>query len=491
MVDKQSLFFTIISFDKNHDWDELLEHTNNFLTLEACNQLEQLLGKVAKSVIIENEYIDKDFRDTFSHFHSRRFVTVSSRCFRLHFFASKIERDDIGNSETLQKSYLGYSILRPTRPNCIGRTFLNPECRKPLGHILTCKETVLLRTVELSVEGFPFISQDGDATVCAESVMWMMIRYFSNKYNLYRERYPFEITKLTENHAVGSRVYPSAGLSVWQISESLRHAGFSTLLYGDESPEGDPQRLKFYHQISSYIESGIPLTIAVPRHVVIAMGHTHKLPQKLTKRFTFSSQFYESIIIHDDNVPAYQELQVTKTAPSSWATSNYSFEDIDAFVVPLAEKIFLRVEDFEEVVMTLLDSDEFGIDNNSASLKGEKLILRVFLTTGKSFKKKIPERNNMGHKAVEHLYSEMPLPHFIWVCEISTLDDYKQQEILGEIIWDATRNAHEPHGFIAIHYPEILYFDSGALFNQPQEFDKIELKDSTPYLLYTSNLQEY
>jgi hypothetical protein len=61
------------------------------------------------------------------------------------------------------------------------------------------------------------------------------------------------------------------------------------------------------------------------------------------------------------------------------------------------------------------------------------------------------------------LYRELPLPHFIWVCEIAITEEYTaKQEIRGEILWDATRNAYEPDGLIALHYPELLILDVGS-----------------------------
>ena len=501
MLDTDSPFYTILSFDDDDSWDELLNQMENSLTERGLGHLVKLLMRSVKSIVIERQYIDKDYRDTFSHFHSKRFVTLTSRCDRLHFFSVPISRNDLRTKpELLQASYLGYSVIRPTRPNCIGRTLLSPKCRvKKLGYLAVCKESILLQDTVLEIEGFPFISQDVDATVCAESAIWMLVRYFSNRYSLYKERYPFEITKMAEGHAMGKRVYPAGGLTVWQISETLRLAGFSSLIYSANRMEGESdkdynkRRKDFLHNMYTYIESGLPLILAVPRHVLVAMGHKSEKITSVTSgdsKFLFTSELSHSLIVNDDNIPAYQELkeQGGKTVPNS--VSEYGQNNVEAFIVPLAEKVFLLAEDFKSVVVKILEGKDFGLTHSSQLESASPLVLRMFLTTGRSFKKKIAERN-LGHAVVQRCYSEMPMPHFIWVCELSTVELYDKGEVLGEGSWDATRNAYEPQGFIAIHYPEILWVDAGAQLNGEQNLQKIGLQDANPYILYQSNLKEF
>ena len=95
----------------------------------------------------------------------------------------------------------------------------------------------------------------------------------------------------------------------------------------------------------------------------------------------------------------------------------------------------------------------------------------------------------MGNKLVEEVYRNLPLPHFIWVCEISQQSIYPDN-VLGEIIWDATRNAYEPDGWIALHYPEMLIVDRGSALNAPPDLVSFTLTDSTEYPIYRSNLRD-
>jgi hypothetical protein len=170
----------------------------------------------------------------------------------------------------------------------------------------------------------------------------------------------------------------------------------------------------------------------------------------------------------------------------------YPLDDIIAFSVPLPEKVFLAAEEFHVLVDNLITGHKLGIEAHSPILKQAPVIItRQFLTTCKSFKQLLHTRS-MGSPVVKDAYYDIPLPHFIWVCELSTPDLYQpgKQQIWGEVLWDATRNAHEPAGFIAVHYPEKLWVDSGSALNESADVQEWSLTSPTPYPLFRSNLME-
>lgn len=181
--------YQVLTFDEVDTFARLTDLAGPELDERGLSRMWPVLAEVAKSVVVERHYIDKDYRDTFSHYHSKRFTTPSSRCVRLHFFGKAVTAGDIIASDPAALgAYLGYAVIRPTQPNCIGRTFLSHRVRTERNsHLSLCRERVMLMGAELSVEGFPFISQDTDATVCAESSLWMILRYFSNRYSCYPE----------------------------------------------------------------------------------------------------------------------------------------------------------------------------------------------------------------------------------------------------------------------------------------------------------------
>ena len=500
MIENERGLLPVVRFDATDGWEKLLSICPGFLTPGGLHKLKRLLGESVATVAVEKHYIDRDYRDTFSGFHSKKFVTPSARTIRLHFFRQPIGTADLRRNAISEKDYIGYSVIRPTRPNCIGRTMLDPALiRGVAGAVCRCNERVSIQGAELSVQGFPFISQDVDATVCAESATWMILRYFSNRFRAYREMQPFEITTATQNYAQGERVYPSRGLHLWQMAETLRREGFAPVIYSRTGFKED-----FDDLLYTYIESGFPVFATLKGHVVVALGHhsdyTQKLPVDSGERWLKSSRFNRGFVINDDNHFPYQRIEgvgatsaaVEPAGPRNPFISNYSAAEILAFAVPLPEKVFLAAEEFSSLAQTLLEDHLIGIDANSPTLReAGPILLRRFLTTGRSFKKNLQERG-MGGELVREAYHNLPLPHFVWVCELSTPELYVPgaQRVWGEVVWDATRNAYEPSGFLAVHYPEKLWIDQGSALNQIQSVKEWSISSPAAYPVLRSNLLE-
>jgi len=488
MIDEPRSPLPLVTFDNQTEWNDLLPLCNRYLDEAGLRRLNSCLG-VVRTVVIERHYIDKDYRDTFSNYHSKRFSTPPSRCLRLHFFDEPITRDQLRSAEQIQSSYCGYSIIRPTRPNCIGRTLLDPrKLQYPTGDLCTCEETLSIQGVILDVHGFPFISQDADVTVCAQSALWMVLRFFSNRYRPYREIYPVEITQLTRDYSIG-RMFPSAGLTNWQMAEVLRQLGFSPLQYSREGYQD-----QFEHILATYVESGVPVLAATRKHVVACLGRSHDLQKQLPPGFNQpylkSSFFNTAYTINDDNGIPYQLLRVDNQAAVApmLPLSRLQLKEIEAFTCPLPQRVFLSAEQLEVVVLELLRNTDFRIEICSPTLAQGTFVIRTFLTTGRSFKRYLDDRG-MGHQTVYKVYRNMPLPHFIWVCELSSIDLFRQQRIVGEVIWDATRNVYEPSGWLALHYPERLYVDYGSALNRARSLRDFNLDKSTDYPLMTHNLR--
>ena len=489
MILKEHSVFPALNFDTTHPWEAMIDLSGGFLDTRGLRRLVSLLDGKCQSVIVEREYIDKDYRDTFSNFHAKRFSTPPSRCVRLHFFEKPVTEVQLNDPESFFKdnTYLGYSVIRPTRPNSIGRTFLSHHVRMdPDSHLCLCTEMVQVLGEKLEVRGFPFISQDADATVCAESSLWMILRYLSNRYSNYAETLPFQITKLASNHALGNRVFPSAGLYSWQLAEALRLRDVSPVIYSRAQFADD----EFEHLLYTYIESGFPLLTTIDQHVFVSFGHSSDfgtIPAQELGKFRYTSCFNESLVICDDNCFPYQSLRKS-AARKTGNCSDSTFSEINEFIVPLPEKVFLPAEAAQKAIEKVLNDPETGISKHSPSLSGEDLTLRLFLTTGRALKSKLSQRG-MGNELVASLYRQIPLPHFIWVCEISVTSEYVSGlTIRGEVLWDATRNAYEPNGWLALHYPESLIVDIGSIFNGPQRLENFPLQSSVPYPLFQSNL---
>lgn len=495
MIDQPDGVLPILTIDTKNSFDDLFQLCQPHLDRSGLERLRAAVGATTKTVFVERHYIDKDYRDTFSNYHSKKFYTPNARCVRLHFFASPVKRDLLAQPNGVgDKDYLGYSIVRPIRPNCIGRTMLRPNSRPDVaGTMSLCESRVNVQGKEFRVAGFPFISQDADATVCAQATLWMLVRYFSNRYSVYPELYPVQIVNLTRDYSVG-RLLPTAGLYVWQMAEALRQIKFASVIYSRKAFTGS-----FDHLLYTYIESGIPVLAAFQNHVVVLFGHqsdyanvqaaapTKGLP------YILSSAFNRAFVGNDDNGIPYQVLRGSPTK-TPWeemeSTSDFrKLGDIEQIVVPLPERVFLAAENAEKLMTTLLTGNEFGYAKLSPMINSTTPVLRLFLTTGKAFKKRMQGRNGMGHATVEEVYRDLPLPHFIWVCEVSSPAIYPGK-VLGEMIWDATRNPYDHQGFLAVHYPEILVVDWGTALNGEPDLRKFPLDKGAAYPIFTNNLWE-
>ena len=95
--------------------------------------------------------------------------------------------------------------------------------------------------------------------------------------------------------------------------------------------------------------------------------------------------------------------------------------------------------------------------------------------------------------SIASVYCEMAMPKFIWVCEISTHDLFKDGKITGEILFDATANPYDRRNFLSIHYPDFLLLNNrDFLTDDPKRFTlhAVETDEIIPYDCYVNNLSE-
>jgi hypothetical protein len=223
-------------------------------------------------------------------------------------------------------------------------------------------------------------------------------------------------------------------------------------------------------------------------HVFVALGHISDFSLPIPPgQVVLSSCFNQGFLINDDNHLPYQQLWTPGHGNPGPADSKLNVGDLESFIAPLPEKVFLAAEQQQEVVTKLLAHSVFGIRAKSHQLTAKPLVTRSFLRSGSSFKRHLLTRG-MGHADVENAYRALPLPRFIWVTEFSNPSLFPNQ-ILGEIIWDATRNVHETDGWIAIHYPEFLALDVGSCLNRLPNIIKNTLDKGGAYAPYQSNLE--
>lgn len=414
-----------------------------------------------ESVIIEHNYICKDHRNLFSHFYAKKFLPSDPYTSRIHFFKkSYAEVSDFLRDENPSDHYLGYSVIRQTSLGSIGRTVLTPMAFGRTNDnffCLTTKFKVHLVGRILVVAGYPMMSQDTEATACAHVALWGICRYLSERYSAYREMYPYDMVLMTSPDL--GRTSPYGRMTFDDFSRVLTSFGCHPIVraYHDDTAVMTPADFRNFY---SYVESGIPLAASIGAHAIAVIGHTWKRkmparPRYWHERLIDSSEFMEGLVVIDDNFAPYQILDTNGTSPqgsygqilaanmpaTNRRTSAYKVRDIVSMIVPMPDKAFLPAEKAREVFQELL-KDLKELDPNYFN---QDIITRMFITTGSAVKAAITEKMKkhlLVNRGERRLFYTV-LPHFVWVMETATPDEYFARTASGRLILDATANPKE------------------------------------------------
>jgi hypothetical protein len=160
---------------------------------------------------IEYPYVDRIYRDTYYTYFSTKHNDYPRDCIRVAFFELPLKEVHFRRSnyiQLLQRTFRGFMIIRPTFPNIIGRTLIDPRAfRQRNFQICHYSAGVLINGIKLNATGFPFSSQDGESISCAETTLWGIMEYFGNKYADYQPVSPSKIISVLDQHAKKRLLY--------------------------------------------------------------------------------------------------------------------------------------------------------------------------------------------------------------------------------------------------------------------------------------------
>jgi hypothetical protein len=358
----------------------------------------------------------------------------------------------------------------------MGRTLLHPQAIHGFsGYICEAPFENNILGAPFSVHTFPHTMQDSDVTVCAHAVCWMIARYYSEKYSVYPERLTYDIAEAVHDVSFGRNI-PSRGLTLGQVSEILTSIGFYPEIFVKELYQHNDF---FYDILYSYIESGIPVVGAMRKkeHAIAIVGHGRLnnacdvISSNNDQPFVSTRCLVDSLVVHDDNRLPF------KTIP--WSEEDYGVSDIDAFVVPLYEKMYLNAEN-------VLGLYPFLAQSPLLSLSEKQLISRVYMTSSRSYKRGIRHDSKIPVD-MRQSQLELPMPKFIWVVELAAPEQYALGLTDYRFIIDSTANQYEAHSFLFIHDKEKMIIHDRALTGQMFVYDFNDTIE--PYRLYTNNLQ--
>ncbi len=476
---------------------------------------------ICKTVIVEKEYIDTEFANCYSRFYSRLYMNVPRRCLRLHFFKETITANDIYNVEN--KTYLGYSIIRPISITPIGRTVLSPNINSNMDEFILTQSQFKanLSGSNLKAVGVPFIQQDGRVAACASASLWMAISYLAPKFNLLPKS-TIEITEAaTDYDFTRYRSTPGKGLTVPQMMNALYATGFSPQLY--DHPWAEQAKQIIYSCVESKIPAILAITFKEGHHAEVAIGHTFSLPTSprlTTENIQGGGQFsyYDNtawipeFFIHDDQSGMYGKLRVLNlldfvTDPASPDTidtnklplptgTDLRTSDIHcpieiefpylvngttqikkelgnlfAIILPLPPGVSLLPEEATRKVrqLVLITSRLLGVPITS------ELILRTYLESSNEYKASLINRLDMADW-LKSFYRGRPMSKYIWISELSNKQLFNQvnrqdRKMFGEVIIDSAANPYTP-SFIAAHIPGYIFI------MKPEENDYVNAMSS-------------
>jgi hypothetical protein len=479
-------------------WKEVQKHCS-FLSNWGVKTLREGLDGFVQSIVLEPYYNCKDHRNLYSNFYSKKFLEVTSNCQRLHFFAdAEVGAKALVAEETAFKNgYLGFSVIRPVHQRCLGRTVIDPyrigKGIKEHYYLLRTLFRAQINGTVFPVMGYPFTAQDTDATLCAHSALWGVCRYLSERYPHYRELYPYDFIRMTESSK--GRAVPYRGMTYTDYCKILTEFGTYPVyrfLQKTDSKGAVNFDAEAFQDLYSYVESGFPVlaSLSLPsgrRHVVSIVGHTLDCKKTVvnTSGLVDSSHFLKQFVVVDDNCFPYQTLGYADDMENYAAmyekeNEKVGIEQIITMTCPLPEKVFLPAKNARE--KALMHCDKFL---STLKLTGnEPFVMRLFVTSSSAFKRRKLEFAKLGPDRAAAVVTNLHLPHFVWLMELSPVEIYRQGLCTAEVLMDATAGTKED-GMIYIRIGKKIFLagDKSAKY--------LEIADAPlRFPQYTHNLGE-
>jgi hypothetical protein len=384
----------------------------------------------ARTIVVENDYTDRDYLEDFAGYYVRCFQQYERRCTRLHFFGSLFDEQEfsglLAGSETvltsdqLVQSYLGFIVVKPLPRTVIGRTCLStypPEGRRefPITRVYDAN----LFGLSLSVESLAFQEQDSVAAACATSALWSAFNGTGKQFQHHIPS-PVEITKAATAHApLNTRTFPnSGGLTLTQMADAIRSVGLEPYLIS--ATDEHSLRSTLY----AYLRGHIPvlLGIALPQgfHAVTVTGYSLGSNSPVPYRqsgFLLKAFRIDKLYAHDDQIGPFARMELLPGGmlSTSWldrSTSQLMHAQPLAMLVPLYPKIRIPFETIFHSVCSFNSLVEEMRQHNVISLQAP-LEWDIYLTEVNTLKSGLHDDTRLSGEYRRTILT-LPMPRFIW-----------------------------------------------------------------------------
>jgi hypothetical protein len=417
-------------------------------------------GLGAKTIVVEPDYVDRDYLEDFAGYYVKCFDGYERRCTRLHFFRCSFTKEQFRailrgepngcSAKDLQEGYLGFIVVKPLPKTVVGRTCLTTYGRdRPDGgtrHYQVVREyKVNLFGIELHVDTLAFQEQDSEVAACATSALWSA---FHGTGFLFHHRIltPVEITKAaTENESSNSRDFPaSGGLSPEKMARAIRALELEPFLV--DATDVVAVKSTAYAYLSAGVpvvlvaavfqeeKVGDPLTFRAYHAVTIAgFGKGLQPPHPHGRTgVRLEATRIDRLYAHDDQIGpfarmefdnAYENFELPGQAAqqlwslkTSWPRDGKSLHQLGGrlvpavMIVPLYHKIRIPYATVED---TVADIDGVLTTRGKPVLKGDRLVWDIHLAFGGDLKALIAGDGLLTGERRERFLAR-PLPRFVW-----------------------------------------------------------------------------
>lgn len=433
-----------------YPFSQLNRFINNPKQLEYYNEYLTHLG--VKTIILEKEYIDKDFLIDYVKFYSRSFGVGKKYTKRLHFFNKSISNDEFkrilleysdysdNQRDEFNESYLGFIVIKPIRDaygfQVLGRVLLksyeeiaqnNGECRK----YLLLSQKVSLFGIKLKFLSLPFQPKDSAVSVCGTIACWISQFALQELFGGSSQS-PAEITEKSISIPDLGRNFPVSEINFYQIKNYFNMLGYETEFIDMDKlrSEGVSPADAMAIIIKAYLGFKLPIITGLElfkngqktpnRHAVVISGYRHN-NDKITEIYT-----------HDDTIGPYNRVTLERSNSyykwkvKRWEDEGYSKINVYLVLIPLYPKIRLS---FYKIYHVFLDTKN-GIMSKKREMRMRESTNFELLLIELSDYKKFLLAQTYTNKLKILMKS---FPKYLWIIRVFVSNTHEY-----DIIYDAT-----------------------------------------------------
>jgi len=401
------------------------------------NYIYDYLSEIdAKTVVVEEKYIDKDYLIDYAKFYARSFNIDEKFTERLHFFSGGFSNYDFqrilveGKKEEFEKlnnSYLGFVVMKPIKDEdgnfLVGRTVLKTYDKEVNpGHEYRVYNTDIYKAslfgIPLKIDSLPFQTQDKAVGACATTACWIALHPLSVLFGTQRES-PFEVTEKSVSFtSLEERNFPNTpGLSIMQMKSYFNLIGLETEFINIKKIQKKFEKVGLISDeddivadaVRAYAEMKLPIIAALKlerkaapeleedkdnydRHAVIISG------------YRYNDGILNELYIHDDTIGPYSRAKPNKNFSSlinEWTEiREYKSVLVDKLMIPIYPKIRLS---FDYIYYIFLKTKRLK--------RKKKARYELFLIELNQYKEFLSKQ--MIKDKMEKLHK--PSPRFLWI----------------------------------------------------------------------------